>query len=154
MPQSLTVAVNHNPFLDGRAPAQIILDWVSATGGTVSLALCSTYAAANLAASGNNNAALQPAKVRGIIQSIQTAPGLNGDLTTSLPTAYDLTLLDKYGYDVAEAKLMGRSAAVSENVEYPHKKVIDTELTVTIANAGDTKKGRIIITLSESEDRP
>jgi hypothetical protein len=151
---SLTVTANHNPFLDGRAPTQIVLDWIAAVDGTVSTAMCATYAAKNLSDAGGNTSALQPAKVRGIIQSIQTAPGLNGDLTTSLPTAYDLTLLDKYGYDVAETKLMGRSAAVSENVEYPHKKVIDSELTVTIANAGNGTKGRIIINLSESEDRP
>jgi hypothetical protein len=94
---------------------------------------------------------LQPASVKGVIRSIQTAPGLNGDRTTTLPNAYDLTLLDSYGVDVAEGKLMGRSGTVAEVVAFDHQKVIDSELTVTIAGAGDTKKGRVIINLSEVE---
>ena len=155
MAQSLVVTVNHNPYLDGRDPANIVLDWVSAGDGTVSLPISITLAAANLAAAGGNTAVLQPTKLRGVLHKIETIPGLKGDKATDTPTAlYDITLLDAYGLDVADGTIINRSATVAEVVVYSQKYILDTELTLTIANAGDTKKGRIIIDLLESENRP
>ena len=152
---SLTVTVHHNPFLDGRAPARIILDWLATDGGAVSLRVCSTLSTANLSLAGGNMAAIQPSKIRGILEKIETVPGLLGDLTTTLPTAlYDITLLDAYGNDVADTTLMNRSGTVAEVVLYSHKYIMDTDLTLTIANAGNATTGRIIIDLLESEDRP
>ena len=149
MAASMAVAIEGNPFLDGsKDQARIIIDWISHTDGTVSLGIKSTKNTAEAALGGTR---LVLSKIKGVLRTVQTAPGLNGDLTTSLPTAYDLTLLDGYGLDVAEAKLMGRSAAVAELVEFD--KTLDvSELTVTIASAGNGLKGRIIITLAALED--
>jgi len=91
MAQALTVTVDGNPFLDGSEAAKVVLDWVSAAGGTVSLGIASTFAAA-VAAKGGLGGPL-PSKIRGKILAIETAPGLNGDLATALPTAnYDITM--------------------------------------------------------------
>lgn len=147
MAQSLTVTVNGNPYMDGfYDQARVILDWVSAATGTVSLGIASTYATA-VAARGGLGGPL-PSKVRGKIVGFETAPGLNGDLTTALPTAnYDITLLDGYSRDVLDGVGANRSGTAAEAV-YPNDPIpVDSELTLTIANAGDTKKGRIILYL-------
>jgi len=164
MAASMTVHVDHNPFLDGRAPARITIDWVSHTDGVVSLKICSTLSAANLRAAGNNaQGSLEIDKIRGTLHKIETIPGLyNGYLapvigdTPALPTdLYDITLLDPYGLDVADGTLVNRSGTLPEVVVFSGGKyIVDSEITVTIANAGDSKKGRIIIDLLESEDRP
>ncbi len=155
MAASMTVHVDHNPFLDGRGPARIILDWIAHTDGSASLGVCSTLSAANLSAAGGNSAALQLVKIRGVLEKIETSPGLNGDRATSLPTdLYDITLLDAYGNDVADTTLMNRSGTAAEVVLYSHKYILDSELTLTIANAGSGLKGRVVIDLLESEDRP
>lgn len=149
MAASMVVTLEGNPFLDGqRDQARTIIDWISHTDGVVALGVKSTKNAAEVALGGTR---LSLSKIKGVLKSIQTAPGLNGDLATSLPTAYDLTLLDGYGLDIAEGKLMNRSAAVAEEVVFD-KPIDASELTVTIANAGNGLKGRIIITLDALED--
>jgi hypothetical protein len=156
MGQSLTVTVNHNPFLDGRMPEIIILDWVCDSGAAVSKKIAATYSAAQLAATGNNPSVAQPVKIRGEIALIETVPGLNGDLSTSKPTsAYSMTLLDDYGRDVAGGVFATCSITVAE-AQIPQKTIqIDSELTLTISGTGgDAKKGRVIIHLKESENRP
>ncbi len=148
MATSMTVTVHHNPFLDGiKDPARVICDWVSAALGTVSIAICSTLAAANLVRAGANTSAIQPKKIRGKLIKIQTIPGLYGDLATTLPTnLYDVTLLDSYGADIAAGTLVDRSGTVADLPLIPNIPIaIDSELTVTIASAGDTKTGRIIL---------
>jgi hypothetical protein len=151
----MTVHVDHNPFLDGRSPARITIDWVSHTDGAVSLGICSTFSAANLSAAGGNVAAIQPVKMRGVLHKVETIPGLNGDKGTSLPTdQYDITLLDSYGLDIADGTLANRSGSLAEEVVYSQKMILDTELTLAVANAGSGLKGRIILDLLESEGRP
>ena len=142
MAQSLVVSVNKNPFLDANIPFTTILDWTSATGGTVSLPIASTWAA-QLAL--KNPSTPAPTKVQGIIRSVETVPGANGDLTTNLPTSYTLTILDKYGLDILEGNFATRSASVAEKKCPTQKLIIDSELTFTIASAGDGKQGRVII---------
>lgn len=151
MSASMTVSLEGNPFLDGcKDQARIVIDWISHTDGVVSLGIVSTKDAAEAALGGLR---LDLNKIRGVLKSIQTSPGASGDLTTLLPTAYDLTLLDQYGLDVSGGQLLGRSAAVSEVVTYDPPIVVDaSEITVTIASAGSGKKGRIIITLEALED--
>ena len=146
MAQALTVTAEVNPFLDGVEGARVVLDWVSANAGTVSLAIASTYATAVAARGGLGGP--RPSKIRGKIVGFETAPGLNGDLTTALPTdAYDITLLDAYSLDVLDGVGANRSGTVSEAI-YPNDPIpVDSELTLTIASAGDTKKGRIIMHL-------
>lgn len=148
MAQSLTVTVEGNPFLDGSEPAKVILDWVSASGGTVSLAVASTYATAVAARGGLGGP--RPSKIRGKITALEAAPGLNGNLSTALPTnLYDITLLDAHSLDVLDGVGMNRSGTVAD-VVYPNSPIpVDSDLTLTIANAGDTKKGRIIVTLDK-----
>ncbi len=148
MAQALTVTVDGNPFLDGSEAAKVTLDWVSANAGTVSLGIASTFAAA-VAAKGGLGGPL-PSKIRGKILAIETAPGLNGDLTTALPTAnYDITILDSYSLDVLDGVGANRSGTAAEAV-YPNDPIpVDSELTLTIANAGDTKKGRIVLHLDK-----
>lgn len=147
MAESLTVNIQGNPFLDGLSdPAEIVLDWVSSDVGGVSQKIASVYSAAQDAVGGR----VKPAKVRGMILGIETAPGLNGDLTTALPTTlYDITLLDAYGLDVMDGTLANRSGTVAEKVVASAGIPVDSELTLTIAAAGDTKKGRMIIHLGK-----
>ena len=154
MAQALVVTAKHNPFLDGRMPEILILDWTSAADGTVSIKVAQTIAAAQLLASGNNPSVVQPVKIRGEIALIETVPGANGDRATSLPSSYALTILDDYGRDVTGGMFAACSATVAE-AQIPQKTIqIDSELTVTITGAGSGTKGRILVHLKESENRP
>lgn len=145
MAQELTVTINGNPFLDGRTDtARIMLDWkTGASDGAVSLAVCTTFITAQ-AAKGPGYA--QPKKIKGYLRFIETIPGLNGNLTTTLPTAlYDITLLDAYSYDVAAGSLNDRSGTAAERVVPSAPIFLDTDLTLTIAAAGNSTTGRIIM---------
>lgn len=136
---TLTVTMS-NPYGDSADPNKIILDWLSTDLGVVSLAICSTYATAQ----GANK--VFPKKLRGFLRSIETIPGLLGDKTTTCPTTlYDITLLDSYSYDISGAILADRSASVAEKEIPTENLYIDSDLTLTIANAGDAKTGRIIL---------
>lgn len=150
MAESLTVTINGNQFLNGlHDRAEIILDWVSAAGGTVSQAIATVYSAAQDAVGQR----VKPTKIRGNILSIETIPGLLGDLTTDLPTAaYDITLLNVYSIDVVAGALANRSGTAGEKLVCSSPIPIDSEITLTIAAAGDTKKGRIIIYLGTCEE--
>ena len=142
---ALTVTVNGNPFLDGkRDRAQIICDWTSdAAAGSVALAIASTYAAAQLAISPSRP---QPNRIVGRITMIETIPGASGDKTTTCPDDnYDITLPDAYGYDVADGTLANRSSSVAQTIVYEEPLTIDSELTLTITAAGNSKTGRLIL---------
>jgi len=142
---ALVVTVNGNPFLDGQHDrAQIICDWTSDdAAGSVAIAIASTYAAAQMAISPSYP---QPKRIVGRIAMIETIPGLLGDKTTTCPTdQYDVTLPDAYGYDVADGTLANRSGSVAEAVVYEEPLTIDSDLTLTIASAGNSKTGRLII---------
>lgn len=138
---SLTVASVTNPYFDDSIQNTIVLDWLSdASDGSVSIDLVSTYTAAQ--ATGEP----QPTKLKGYIVGIETVPGKDGNLTDNLPTAlYDITLDDPYGYDVAAAALADRSGTVAEKVVPTTPIPIDSEITVKIAAAGNSTKGRIIL---------
>ena len=141
---TLTVFTD-NPFLDGRVTADffIRLDWKSTDLGVVSFALASTYATQQAAL---HKVAFLPVKVYGRLVSIETVPGLAGDWTTTLPTdAYDCTLKDNYGLDVADGNLANRSGTVAEQVVFDTPIKISSELTLAIAAAGDAKTGRMIL---------
>ena len=144
MAGTLTVTVNKNPFLSGELAFTIILDWVSTAGGAVSAAIASTYTTQLALLSANPIACT---KIQGAFRSIQTIPGTKGDLATNLPTAsYSLTLLDKYSYDILNGSCAALSGTASEKqVAGGGKVIIDSELTLTIASAGDTKQGRVIL---------
>lgn len=145
---ALTVTVNGNPYLDGhRDRAQIICDWTSdASAGTVAIAIASTYTAAQIAYGGMRP---NPKRITGNIRLVETIPGLLGDKTTTCPTDnYDITLPDAYGFDVMEGGLANRSSSVAQIVSFEAAPLpIDSDLTLTIANAGNSKTGRVIITV-------
>ena len=151
MSQSLVVTANHNPFMDGTSPLRLIFDWVSAADGTVSLAVASTFTTAEALKFASPPA---PSKVRGLLKSVETIPGLNGDLTTTLPTAlYQLTIIDTYGFDVLQGAGLGRSGTLAERLINPATEIIvDSELTLTITGAGDGLTGRIIMEFAEARD--
>lgn len=142
MAATLTVKVEGNPFMDGCQSFKVIGDWVSHTDGVVAIAIASTYAAQKP----YGDFGPLPSKIRGVLRSIETIPGANGDLTTDLPTdAYDVTLPDNYSYDVAGGNLANRSGTVAQKVVPTEEIIIDSDLTLTIAAAGSANQGRIIM---------
>lgn len=85
--------------------------------------------------------------ITGEVIFIETAPGSSGDLTTDLPTdQYDLFLKDLHGYDWAGAEIDNRSGTVAEKV-IPTTAIIllNQRLTIQVDNAGNAKRGRVII---------
>jgi len=85
--------------------------------------------------------------VTGEVVFIETAPGLDGDLTTNLPTAaYDLYLNDLHSYDWAGGELEDRSGTVAEKL-LPTATLIflNQRLVFKVDNAGNAKCGRAII---------
>ena len=140
---TLTVTVEGNPQMDRTEPYKVILDWLSTDLGVVSIAIASTYAAAQKAI---GYARPQPSKLQGYIKGIETSPGTLGAPATNPPTAlYDITLLDAYSYDVAGGSLADRSNTAAEEVIPTSPIPIDSELTLTIAAAGNAKHGRMIL---------
>ena len=145
--QALIVTVEGNPFMDDRDNYRIILDWTSAAAGTVSIAIASTFAAAQKAI---GYALAQPSKIQGYLKSVETLPGLLGVAATDPPTAsYDITLLDPYSYDVCGGDLADRSATAAEKIVPTSDIRLDSEITLTIASAGDDNHGRIIMEMGK-----
>lgn len=145
MAGTLTVTSMSNPYGDTPQQNTIVLDWLSqgagAGAGTVSADICSTFAAAQ-----ETIHAPQPVRLKGYITSVETIPGKNGDLTTNVPTdAYDITLDNPYGCDLLGGLLSNRISIVAEKVVPSQPIPIDSEITLEIANAGNEKRGRIII---------
>lgn len=135
-----------NPHEDGAQwPYYLTLDWKSTDLGVVSLDIVDTYNTA--VAAGAPHLPYVPL-IAGRIAAVETIPGTLGIPATNPPTnAYDITLLDVYGHDVADGNLGGRSSTVAEKLVFDTPVPIGGELTLTIANAGDAKNGRIIITM-------
>jgi hypothetical protein len=143
MAGTVTVTSMSNPYANDGIN-KIIIDWLSTAGGAASGAICSLFSAAQLAKFGYSTP--QPSKIQGKLIKIETIPGLNGDLTTTLPTAaYDLTLLDSYGNDIASGYAKDRSGTVVEQFIPVQPVVVDDEITLTIADAGATTTGRVIL---------
>lgn len=127
------------------SPCIITLDWTSTDLGAVSLGICSTYNAAWLAA---GKQLPYVAAINGRISSIETIPGLLGVPATDPPTnLYDITLLDAYGYDVADGNLGDLSSSLAKTLVFDTPIPINSELTLTISAAGNALHGRIIITV-------
>ncbi len=155
MAQSMTVTVNGNPFLDGSGPFQIICDWVSGTGGdagNVNGAICGTYAAQLAGMSANP---IEPKHIRGLFKSCQTIPGANGDKATAVPTeGWNLILQDAYGEDILAGNGANQSASASKLTVHGYGQgqiTVESELTVVISGAGDTRRGRIILEFAPME---
>jgi hypothetical protein len=117
---------------DGKNVGKVIIDWVSdSAAGSVSQ--------------------LSDKPIFGEILRITTNPG-----ATAPSDDYDITILDEDGVDVALATLGNRDTANTETV-YPSVTTTGTKtdvlmsvagrITLTIANAGNSKTGRVTIYL-------
>jgi len=116
--------------------SEITWDWISGTGGDEGVV---------------SEVGVSP-KLSGYVTAIQVSPGLNGDRTTETPTAsYDIVINDQYGEDVAEGELTDCSASVAKTIYGNPKVKIKSMLTIGIINAGDTKKGRVIVHISPED---
>jgi hypothetical protein len=143
MAGTVTVTKMSNPYAKDGAN-RVVIDWLSTAGGAASGSLCSLFAAAELAK--GIPGAIQPSKFQGKLIKVETIPGLLGDLATTLPTAaYDLTLLDSYSNDIAGGYCKDRSGTVAEQWVPAQPVEVDSDLTLTIANAGATTTGRVIL---------
>lgn len=112
-----------------------ILDWTSDGSGAVDQSITNLIGV-----------------LAGRVIAFETIPGENGDLSTDLPTAlYDITIDDEYNTDIAAGALGDRSGTVGERVNPAVPIPIWAPLTLKIANAGVSKKGRLIIVVSEKE---
>lgn len=91
--------------------------------------------------------------VGGRIIAVETVPGLNGDLLTSLPTnLYDIDIQDEYNTDVMAAALDNRSGTVGERVNPSPGIPVWSPLTLIVSDAGISLSGRIIIVISTDGD--
>ena len=137
MAESLVVTMS-NPYGDCEAgPNKITLTWVSAAAGTVTQNICAVFTAAQKALGIMN---VRPTKLRGFIVKVDTNPG-----ATAPTDNYDITLTNADSVDVMEGALANRDTANTEQVIPSDPPYIDSELTLNIANAGDTKGGVIVI---------
>lgn len=87
------------------------------------------------------------------LSSILFVPGENGDLATDLPTdQYDSVLIDDAsGVDMLALEGMNRSGTAADDVIVSTTDVlIFGAMTLTISNAGNTKKGRVYILMQAS----
>ena len=143
MAGTVTVTSMSNPYAQG-GENKVVVDWLSAAGGNADGALCSTFAAAQLATYGY--ASPQPSKFRGKLVKVETSPGTNGAKAAALPTAgYDITLTTSYGTDVTDNYLADRSGTLSEDWVPVTPVAVDDDLTLNIANAGAAARGRVIL---------
>ena len=111
-----------------------VLDWICTAGGVVDQSITDLIG-----------------EVGGKVIALETVPGLNGDLTTQLPTnLYDITIDDEYATDIAAGALANRSGTVGERVNPSVAIPVWGALTLMIAAAGITLAGRIIIVISEN----
>ena len=86
------------------------------------------------------------------IKSVQTTPGLNGDRTTTCPTAdYDVVINDEYGEDIMDGELADQSASASATLYSNPPTPVPGILTVVISNAGVSKTGLILIMLQQAD---
>lgn len=74
----------------------------------------------------------------GQLQRVVTDPAGGGSAPTD---DYDVTLVDADGYDIAGGQLANRDTANTETVVLTAPLLHYGPVTVTIANAGDTKGG-------------
>ena len=132
MASTLALAATINTPLNGCKA--YVLDWLAHTDQTV-----------------NNSITDLTGLLAGRIIAVETIPGLNGDLTTTLPTnLYDAYIKDAYATDVMAGAIINRSGTVGERVNPTVPIPIWGALTLVIAAAGDSKTGRLIIVVDET----
>ncbi len=148
MAGTVTVDIENPKYISEgykRFPCKITVDWISDGDGDATGNLAALFSAAK--------ADYEPTltAIKGLVRSTQTIPCEEGDLTTDLPSdEYDLTITDAYGEDILNSAGADRSGTASQVIlQGTLNRLIDSELAIAISNAGDSKKGRIIIMLGE-----
>lgn len=127
----MSISSQYITWLDENARTlRLTVNWISSAGGAVSEAISEIN--------------MDIIKGKNLAHFI-TDPG------SPAPTDnYDLTLLDAYGVDVLGGEGANRDTVNSEqgvpalNSSVYGDRIIDFGLTFTIANAGDTKQGKVI----------
>lgn len=146
--QVVTVNFKENP---GSSLINIIINWTSATGGTVSQELMAEYI---------DWRGLSDQRLSGYIEDMVTIP----DSSDAPTDNYDITLMAVYRGDTEENSfdILGGAGNNRDtaNVEscrpfiggLPAAKMFAelSTLTFTIANAGDEKKGTAIISIARA----
>ncbi len=108
-----------------------VIDWTSGTDAAVSTEI---------------SALVGDSSVSGFLRYIQTVPGKNGDLATTLPDAnYDIVLYDAYSYDVAGGNLANRSGTGAERLIPSSPIFLNGPLTLVISSASNEKAGRLLL---------
>lgn len=113
----------------GKNFERIVIDWTSAADGSATQLIENLY---------------------GWLIKAVTDPG-----ATAPTDNYDITLVDENSIDAAESMLVNRDTANTETV-YPVATGAVTPVflcgshTFTLANAGDSKQGRLVIYIAES----
>ncbi len=79
--------------------------------------------------------------------AVETVPGLNGDLATTLPTSYDVLINDEYSNSLMTTALAARSTSVAEMVINAVAVPILGELSIVISSAGNAKTGLLLLFL-------
>ncbi len=142
---TVTVTMTNPRVISGGAQDKkniITVDWVSSTSpsGSADGDIASLYT--------NGKAAFSPSltTISGFVRKIETAPGTNGNLSTSLPeTNYDIVITDAYGYDIAGGNLANRSGTAAEVYAPSTPIYVGSELTVQVTNPSGEKRGRILL---------
>jgi hypothetical protein len=126
---------------------QIVLDWLSDdAAGNLSEDVISTYKTALAIAA--SSYLVVPDIINKMITGLEAIPGENGDLTTDVPSdLYDITVTNAYGTDLAVGELANLSSSSATKVTSLEPVSVKTEITINITNAGNSKKGRLIIYL-------
>lgn len=104
---------------------KITFAWTSDTGGDAGLATKTTAYTYN-----------------GAILAICTVPGTGGDQPSD---NYDIVLNDANSVDVLNAQAANRSQTTTQWVTSSLGMVVGSALTLSVSNAGDTKKGTIYV---------
>ena len=126
-----------DPMAGKNGDNKIEIEWTSDTGGD------SGKVTANICEEYNVNGGRFD-RLRGFITRVTTNPG-----TTAPTDDYDIVLNDEDGVDVMAGALANRDTANSETVIISDPPYIDSELTLVITNAGDTKDGKITIYMAK-----
>lgn len=122
----------------GREVWEIVCDW---TAGAVDQ-IVQQNIAEKLLAEGR----IDVAKITGKLLAIETIPGLNGNLATTIPTSLaDHTFLDDYSFDLGEGIFVNQSTGASNKKYCNPPVVVNGEIQLNISTVGASKTGRDIL---------
>ncbi|RLC26221.1 MAG: hypothetical protein DRH37_11870 [Deltaproteobacteria bacterium] len=96
-------------------------------------------------ASGDASVTFTPTDIQSLLK-VQTVPGEDGDLTTDLPTGYDIEINDIYGEDIMDSDLANCSGTVAKSFHSSPEFISSGALTIVVSNAGNAKQGIVILT--------